>query len=386
MNEQSDRLAVLLIEKGVLADNIVGIMMERSIEMIIGIMGILKSGGAYLPIDPEYPQERIDYMLKDSGAKIIVGNRNACSEELNCQLLIVNCELLMSLPQAPFHHSSFIIHHSNHLAYIIYTSGSTGKPKGVMIEHGSAINFLFALQDEYPFTPADTYLLKTSYLFDVSVTELFGWVMEGGSLAILERDGEKDPQVISVDSGGYVTHINFVPSMFNAFATHLDSKNINRLSSLKYIFLAGEALLPEFVKKFRSLITSIRLENIYGPTESSVYSSKYSLAEWSGSGHITIGKPMPNIRLYILDKYNHLQPPGVVGELTIAGLGLARGYLNGPELTTDKFINIHHSILYHTGDLARWLDDGNIEFLGRIDHQVKIRGFRIDWARSKTYY
>jgi len=374
LNEKSGQLASLLREKGVEPDTIVGVMIERSIEMIIGILGILKAGGAYLPIDPYYPQERIDYMLKDSGAKIL--------------LTAADCGF-------NFHHSSFIFHHSSHsshLAYLIYTSGSTGRPKGVMIEHASAVNLLFAMQDKYPFTPADTYLLKTSYIFDVSLTELFGWTMGGGRLAILEKNGEKDPQVISDwIERHHVTHINFVPSMFNAFVSQLGSKNINRLAGLKYIFLAGEALLPELVSKFRSLNTSIRLENIYGPTESSVYSSKYSLAGWSGSGNIPIGRPLPNIELYILNKYNHLQPLEIPGELCIGGTGLARGYLNRPELTAEKFIDFHHSSfithhskLYRTGDLARWLPDGNIQYLGRMDYQVKIRGHRIECGEIES--
>ncbi|MCX6578639.1 MAG: amino acid adenylation domain-containing protein [Candidatus Aminicenantes bacterium] len=394
LNEQSGRLAGLLLEKGVLPDSIVAIMMARSIEMVIGIFGILKSGGAYLPIDPEYPEERKQYMLKDSGAKLLaVANelegkkvRRWEGEKVVLESILYDSNHLKGRPRRGLHHSSFIIHHSN-LAYIIYTSGSTGKPKGVMIEQRSAVNLLYALQRQYPFTGSDVYLLKTSYTFDVSVTELFGWTMGGGRLAILEKNGEKDPLVISGwIQWHHVTHINFVPSMFNAFANQLDSKNINRLSGLKYIFLAGEALLPEFVKKFHGLDATIRLENIYGPTESTVYSSKYSLAGWSGSGNIPIGRPMPNIRLYIFDKYNRLQPPGIAGELTIAGVGVARGYLNRPELTAEKFTSFPHFLtsslprfpLYRTGDLARWLSDGNIEFLGRIDHQVKIRGYRVE--------
>ncbi|MCU0287025.1 MAG: amino acid adenylation domain-containing protein [Acidobacteria bacterium] len=365
---------------GEVARNIVGIMIDRSLDVIIGILGILKSGGAYLPIDPEYPQERIDYMLNDSQAR-----------------LTINYEFLKDAPQAPFlQHSAFIVQHSNHLAYIIYTSGSTGKPKGVLIEQHAVLNLLFSMQNKYPFNTGDTYLFKTSYNFDVSVTELFGWFMGGGKLAILEKNGEKDPQVIMDWIERFqVTHINFVPSMFNAFITQLNKKNIKRLLSLKYIFLAGEVLLPEFVQTFRALDTKIKLENIYGPTENTVYSSWYSLADWNGTGNIPIGKLLPNVKLYILNTHNHLQPLGIPGELCISGTGLARGYLNNPELSAEKFIFSPNFLtssppkfpLYRTGDLARWLPDGPpaggdsggvIEFMGRIDHQVKIRGFRIE--------
>jgi amino acid adenylation domain-containing protein len=386
LNEKSHQLAHMLIEKGVQPHTIVGIMVERSVEMIIGILGILKAGAAYLPIDPGYPENRIKYMLADSNAKILLTYRD------------INFNS---------HHSSFIIHHSCSLAYIIYTSGSTGKPKGVMMEHTPVVNLLAALQDYYPFIGSDTYLLKTYYLFDVSITELFGWFPGGGRLSILEPGGEKDPaKILDIIEMHGVTHINFVPSMFNAFVDYLDHENICKCSGLKYIFLAGEALLPQIVNKFRNLNKNIRLENLYGPTEAAVYASAYSLSQWHKGDHIPIGKPLPNVKLYILDKNNYLQPVGIPGELCITGAGVARGYLNQPELTAEKFIEqvtgagdrcrwkkepgkgINMSYrsygsyiskkIYKTGDLARWLVDGNIEFLSRIDHQVKIRGFRIE--------
>ncbi|HLP48374.1 MAG TPA: amino acid adenylation domain-containing protein, partial [Candidatus Kapabacteria bacterium] len=361
LDEKSSRLAGLLIKKGVRVDNIVAIMMQRSLEMVIGILGILKSGGVYLPIDSSYPSARIDYLLKDSAAKITIGRPG----EWKCGKA--------EEKDFPYDSSS--------LAYVIYTSGSTGNPKGVIVEHRAVVNLLYAMQKQCPFSPTDTYLLKTSCLFDVSVTELFGWFMGGGKLAVLEKGGEKDTELIFAwVERNKVTHINFVPSMFNIFIDHVTMENKNRLSGLKYLILAGEALFPVLVKKFKDLGTGISLENIYGPTEATVYSSRYSLSEWQGNGSIPIGKPLPNIKLYILNKYHYLQPVGIPGELCISGPGLARGYLNRPELTAEKFkFNKSYTcILYQTGDLARWLPDGNIEYLGRIDNQVKIRGFRIE--------
>ena len=342
LNERSNRLAGWLIEKGVQPDTIVEIMVERSVEMVLGIMGILKAGGAYLPIEPDYPQERIDYMLKDSGAAVLL-TVPTIEESINRSY-----QSYLSYFFSAFSASSAVKNFLPatgyrppvpSLAYIIYTSGSTGNPKGVIVEHASVVNLLFAMQDEYPFTPGDTYLLKTSYIFDVSITELFGWYMGGGRLTVLEKGGEKDAQAIlnSIERNG-VSHINFVPSMFDVFLEQLTGKNKDRLSSLKYIFLAGEALLPQQVERSRVLNTRIRLENIYGPTEGTVYSSKYSLSARKENRRIPIGRPLPNIRLYILDNYNCLQPPGIVGELTIAGIGLSRGYLNHPELTAEKFI------------------------------------------------
>jgi amino acid adenylation domain-containing protein len=387
LHEKSNRLAYLLIEKGVQPDTIVGIMMERSVDMVIGILGILKAGGAYMPVDPEYPQERIDFMLKDSGARILVSGVSEVSE-VSGGIEIIDLHKIKYKRDFPTHLTHLT--HPTHLCYVIYTSGSTGKPRGVMEEQSPVVNLLLALHHRYPLREQDTYLLKTSYLFDVSVTELFGWFLEGGRLAILESGGEKDSGVIlDMISREGVTHINFVPSMFHTFVEILDTREIARLNSLKYIFLAGEALPADPVNRFRYLNTSIAVENIYGPTEATVYAGWYSLAGWNGAASIPIGKPLPNVTLYIVNKWGYLQPIGVPGELCIGGYGLARGYLNNPELTTDRFLSIFNRSyqsnmtyipkrLYTTGDLARWLLDGNIEFLGRLDFQVKIRGFRIE--------
>ncbi|UCH96605.1 MAG: amino acid adenylation domain-containing protein, partial [Candidatus Aminicenantes bacterium] len=412
LNERSNRLAHLLRQKGAGSDSIVGIMVERSIEMVIGIFGILKAGSAYLPIVPGSPPGRVKYMLADSGAKILATTPGfRVKAEIEVEELFSTLTLTAISTSTSGQASS-----AASLAYVLYTSGSTGRPKGVMVEHCSVINLLFALHHQYPLKKQDTYLLKTSYLFDVSVTELFGWFLEGGRLAILEKGGEKDPAKITdiIERTG-VTHINFVPSMFNVFVQELTSLDTVRLSGLKYIFLAGEALLPELVNKSRNLGTIgtlIPLENIYGPTEGTVYSSGYSLANWDGTGRIPIGKPLPNMMLFVLDKNNCLQPIGVPGELCIGGLGVARGYLNRPGLTAERFVEPVEPVtgnrcrweatsnkkflrgagavfsksaparrrhkIYKTGDLARWLSDGNIEYLGRMDHQVKIRGFRIE--------
>ncbi|UCH95943.1 MAG: amino acid adenylation domain-containing protein, partial [Candidatus Aminicenantes bacterium] len=412
LNRRCGHLARLLIEKGVEADVIIGIMLDRSLEMITGILGILKAGGAYLPIEPDYPEERIQYMLTDSSAKFLV-TIPGLSEKLsiaNCQLLMVN-EMPPNRPRLnhpPKEASTSPVSPAN-LAYIIYTSGSTGQPKGTLINHASVVNILTALHRDYPFKESDVYLLKTSYLFDVSVTELFGWFPGGGRLSIMPKDGEKDPrQILEQVNRHRITHINFVPSMFNLFVEILDPQNALQLSTLKYIFLAGEAISPKSVTGFRRLQIPVVLENLYGPTEATIYASQYSISRWTGQGPIPIGTPVKNTRLYILDNHGHWQGPGVPGELCIAGIGLARGYLNQPELTFEKFIEIevkvekkkkvpgkrinisymsymsHLSHIYKTGDLAKWLTDGNIEFLGRIDQQVKIRGFRVETGEIES--
>jgi amino acid adenylation domain-containing protein len=400
LDRATGRLAGYLGAKGVSPGVIVGIMLDRSIEMAIGIFAILKAGAAYLPIDPAYPRERIEYMLADSGAGIlvtgetlfkVVGNSGSLDVEIVFMEEVFGVGAWRDLSDGQ-ELGTEKIPATGGAAYIIYTSGSTGKPKGVMVGHNSVVNIIVALQRLYPLEESDTFLLKTSYIFDVSVAELFGWFLAGGKLAVLKKGGEKEPhKIIAAVESFAVTHINFVPSMFNVFAAELNAGNIGKLAGLKYIFLAGEALLPELVERFNRFETFIKLENIYGPTEGTVYTSNYSLSAWNGIDGIPIGKPMQNIQLYIWDKEDRLLPVGAPGELCVSGAGLAMGYLNRPELTAEKFAaelpsqarvaqrgGVGSNLLYKTGDLARWLPDGNIEFLGRIDQQVKIRGFRIE--------
>jgi len=414
LDSKSGILGQHLLNRGVGADTVVGIMVERTPETVAGIFAILKSGGAYLPITPDTPSERISHIVGDSGIKMVLSSPETgdqmkeAMEQRGIQLIDNTCFQVQSPKTTPTPQSGIKSRNRNialwannfdSMAYIIYTSGSTGKPKGVMVNHDSAVNLLFHLQKCYPFIETDTYLLKTSFIFDVSTAELFGWYWGGGRLALLEQGGERDPQriILTIRKLG-ITHINFVPSMFTAFIEALNPQNIENLSSLKYIFLAGEALLPGTVNQFRHLNSEIQLENLYGPTEGTVYSSSYPLKLWQERGAIPIGKPLPHIQLYILDKNNNLQPLEVPGELYISGRGLARGYLNRPELTAEKFTSSHNKNFcggpgggfskksplavgdkfYQTGDLARWWKDGNIEYLGRIDTQVKIRGFRIE--------
>ena len=271
----------------------------------------------------------------------------------------------------------------------IYTSGSTGKPKGVIVQHSLVLNLLSGLHQMFPFGETDVYLLKTPVVFDVSVSELFGWFYGAGRLAILEPGEEKDPTVMmSVIARKGVTHLNFVPSMFNIFVDLLAPKRVGQLAGLKYIFLAGEELLPAVVDKFRTLNKEIVLENLYGPTEATVYASRYALSGWTGNCSIPIGKPLQNTHLYILDKEGHIQPTGVPGELCISGAGVACGYLNRPLLSKEKFIPNPFQTgkrMYFTGDLACYLFEGYIQFLGRIDQQVKIRGFRIEPGEIQTH-
>jgi len=391
LNEQSARLAGLLIEKGLLADNIVGIMIERSIEMFIGIWGILKAGGAYLPIDPDYPRERIDYMLADSNAKIVVGNRHACSEEFNCQLSIVNCELLMNVLEAPVHHSSFINHHSNQLAYIIFTSGSTGRPKGVMVRHDNFVNAAFGWIKEYRLSTFEVNLLQiASFSFDVFSGDMARALLCGGKLVICPGEVRGDfPTLYSLVKNYRITLFEATPSLVIPFMEYVYENRLD-LRYLQLLIIGSDVCPLEDFKQLaaRSMEGNrMRVINSYGVTEATIDSSYYEerLENIPLKGNVPIGKPFPNAAFYILDPVGNLAPAGIPGELYIGGSGVTPGYLNNPELTAEKFIHfhhssfiIHHSKLYCTGDLARWLSDGNVEFLGRVDYQVKIRGFRIE--------
>jgi amino acid adenylation domain-containing protein/thioester reductase-like protein/non-ribosomal peptide synthase protein (TIGR01720 family) len=399
LNKASNQLALLLKEKGVGPDTIVGIMVERSMEMIVGIMAILKAGGAYLPLDPNYPNDRLGYLLEDSAAQLLLTLEKffdfAKTVDFNGQVINLQDESLYRGENQNFE----LVNGSGNLAYIIYTSGSTGKPKGVMIEHVSAVNLLKTLDRMYPLEKSDAYLLKTAFLFDVSVSEIFGWFWRGGRLVILEPGGEREPlKIIDKIEEEKITHINFVPSLFNIFVNILDQENIGKLSGLRYIFLAGEAIWPDSISKIRELNSQVIVENLYGPTEATVYAGCYPVGKWEGVGSISIGKPVDNLKLYILSSDDRarpvLQPVGIAGELTISGIGLARGYLNRPRLTAEKFVDNpfagveqgddFYKKLYHTGDLARWYPDGNIEYMGRIDQQVKVRGFRIELGEIES--
>ncbi|MDT3428889.1 amino acid adenylation domain-containing protein, partial [Paenibacillus forsythiae] len=385
--ERANRLARTLRDKGVRADEPVAIMAERSLEMVVGIYAILKAGGAYMPIDPDYPEERIRYMLEDSGTRLLVVQRHL-RERTAFAGTVVDLNEARS-----YHEDGSNLERASgadDLAYVIYTSGSTGKPKGVMIEHRPVINRLLWMQSAYPIGSGDTILQKTAITFDVSVWELFWWTLAGARMCLLPHGGEKNPELLMTAIENYgVTTMHFVPAMLHAFLEFMEGQPESvlqrRLRTLRQVFASGEALLPAHVTRFHRLIAPVsgaRLINLYGPTEATVDVSHFLCQADQEHAAVPIGKPISNTHLYILPPGSaHQQPIGVPGELCIAGDGLARGYLNRPELTAEKFVDnpfVPGERMYRTGDLARWLPDGNIEYMGRIDHQVKIRGYRIE--------
>jgi tyrocidine synthetase-3 len=398
LNEKANQLARLLRHKGVEADHTVAIIVERSLEMIVGLMAILKSGGAYLPIAPDYPGKRINHLLLDSSTTIILTQGKFVDKikaNLDIEIEIINLEAEENYQESPVNLPH--ISGPQNLAYVIYTSGSTGKPKGVMIEHRPVVNRLFWMQKKYPINENDTILQKTPFFFDVSVWELFWWSMVGASVCFLLPGFEKFPQAIveTVETRN-ITTMHFVPSMMSAFLGYMEnSGEIQRLANLKRVFCSGEALKPAHVERFNKTLfqqNGTRLINLYGPTEATVDVSYFDCptdTEGTEIQCIPIGKPIDNIQLYIMDENLREQSVGTEGELCIGGVGLARGYLNRPKLTSEKFVEhrsyrSYRSYIYKTGDLARWLPDGNIEFLGRMDFQVKIRGLRIELGEIES--
>lgn len=363
-------------------DRVIGIALERSFEMLVAIYAVLKAGCAYMPIDPHFPIERIDFMVEDSQTPLIVTTR-AFSQCFSKVKTICMDDLTLS----EYDTSNLDVRLSpESTAYVIYTSGSTGKPKGAMIAHHSVVNRVQWMHHKYPLTEHDVILQKTPYTFDVSVWELFWWSMYGGTLAILIPEGHKEPaEIIQSVFAEQVTHMHFVPSMLNAFLEYIESfpHSVQKLSSLKYVFASGEALQATQVARFYRLLSSnhTRLINLYGPTECTVDVSYYDCDPQSIPQDVPIGKPIDNTQLLILDKYQQLLPVGAVGELYISGVGVGKGYLNRAELTKEKFVPDpfgQYPIMYRSGDLARWLPDGNIEYCGRSDFQIKIRGLRVE--------
>ena len=384
LNERANQVAHLLRAKGVQPGMIVGIMVERSFAMIIGIFGILKAGGAYLPLSPDDPADRLGYVLSDAVVGLLLVH-GATLAKAPANLPIINLEdpATYAGPTA----NPPPVARPDDLAYVIYTSGSTGKPKGVMIEHRPVVNRLHWMQAAYPITAEDVLLQKTSFCFDVSVWELFWWAIEGATLCLLLPRAERVPQaLVETIRKHRVSVMHFVPSMLNVFLEYLDGRPEKvkaALPTLRRVFASGEALSPAHVRKFNEAIaqhTGGRLTNLYGPTEATVDVTCYDCPSEGAIERVPIGRPIQNIRAHIV-RDGKPMPIGETGELCLAGVGLARGYLNNPKLTAERFVQIPAlpgERIYRTGDLARWLPDGNIEYLGREDHQVKIRGLRIE--------
>ncbi|WP_342332928.1 amino acid adenylation domain-containing protein [Pedobacter sp. FW305-3-2-15-E-R2A2] len=369
LDAASDRLAHYLVSShGIGADVLVGLLVERSDWMIIAILGVLKSGGAYVPIDPAYPQERIDYMISDS----------------NCRLIIDDSWISDFVQQSPGLGSDYIAAEikPSDLAYVIYTSGSTGQPKGVMISHENVASFFINFQSGFSLNKGMVLAAITNYTFDISVLELVGTLINGLKIVLI---AETDPlSILGYLDKHHINALQITPSRLNQLFES-SAKALEILRSLDVLLVGGEPLSKVNYERL-SALTSTRVLNVYGPTETTIWSSSFEI---KNSTCFSIGGPLLNEKIYILDKYGNVSPLGVPGEICISGAGVGRGYLNRAELSAEKFVPNPYQLaeeklqglnerMYLTGDQGRWLEDGNIEFLGRKDDQVKIRGYRIE--------
>ncbi|WP_432783775.1 amino acid adenylation domain-containing protein [Pseudomonas corrugata] len=370
LDQRAQAVARALRAAGIGTDDIVPVCMERSVDMVVALLGIVHAGAAWLPLDPELPAGRLAFLIEDADAKVTLTQAQWLSRLPTGH----QAWTLDTLPQAPAFDPISVA--ASDLAYVLYTSGSTGQPKGVMNEHGALMNRLYWMQDAFPIGPNDRVLQKTPYSFDVSVWEFFWPLITGATLVVARPDGHRDPAYLSqLIQQEQVTTLHFVPSMLRAF---VEEPSLVDCRSLRQVFASGEALPVDLVRRFMGQHPAA-LVNLYGPTEAAI-----DVSVWRCSVDdviVPIGKPIANLRLYILDESLQPLPIGSIGELYIGGVGVARGYLKRPDLTEERFLAspfIDGDRLYRTGDRCRFLADGNIEYLGRLDHQVKLRGQRIE--------
>ncbi|MFD2169293.1 non-ribosomal peptide synthetase [Tumebacillus lipolyticus] len=370
LNERANRLAHRLQQIGVGAEKLVGVAVERGLEMIVGLLGVLKAGGAYVPIDPTYPKERIEFMLEDSQADVLL-TQSWLADRLPHtahQILLDRDELA----DAPSTNLTGAIS-SEQLAYSIFTSGSTGRPKGVMIRHRGLLNFVQAMIEKLGMDESDRVLQFPSFSFDASVIDIYPTLLTGGTVVMIRQDDLlPGPHLQRIMRDKRITTIHCTPSVLAILPS-------DDLPELKRVIAGGEMLSQEVVQHWEQ--AGRRFLNVYGPTEITV---AVTFAECVGSEHPSIGQVLPNTEVYILDSLMQPVPIGVPGELHVGGVGVARGYLQRPDLTAEKFVDSEYGRVYKTGDLARWLPDGSVEYLGRVDSQVKIRGFRVELGEIES--
>ena len=414
LNRRSNQLAHYLLDNyQIKPDDLIALCLERSEHMLIAILAVLKSGAAYVPIDPSYPEARIQYMLIDTNAKVLLTNlsfsdstsksttfcHSVLDTESSLRILPIDDKAFnQQLKQQKSTNPKTEVT-SRNLAYVIYTSGTTGKPKGVMVEHRGVVNRVIWMNDIHKLTEEDQILQRTPYVFDVSAWEMFWPIWYGTSTVIVKQCEYKDPNyIIDAIDQNKVSIVHFVPSMLNAFIDNvefrLNGTKIKLLSSLKYIFCSGESLSLSQIKRVHKILPSVQIYNLYGPTEASIDTLYFDCTQKSIKS-VYIGKPIYNTKAYVLSNDLVILPIGAVGELYVGGDGVVRGYLNQAELTKEKFIanpfqtideenQGENFILYKTGDLVRFMPDGNLEYIGRNDSQIKIRGYRIELGEIET--
>ncbi|WP_043706835.1 non-ribosomal peptide synthetase, partial [Tenacibaculum ovolyticum] len=382
LDKLSNKLAHYLVEQGVVADDFVGICLERSFNMVVGILGILKAGGAYVPIKPDYPTSRIKHILEDINCAILV--TDVTSENIIDTTLIKNIEVIALDSECAIYHNKRtepLTHNidPNSLSYVIYTSGSTGTPKGALIEHKGLLNHLLLMNDTLTLDKNTTIAFTAPFTFDISVWQILSSLLVGGKTAIYkEKDLLDTTTFVNNLTSDDVTILQLVPSYT---ASLLETTEAGRLHKLKYFLVTGEAVTKDVLDRWFQAYPNVPVVNAYGPAEASDDVTLHIMTKSPKDGLVSIGKPVANMEIYIVNSHENLCPIGVIGELWVGGVGVGRGYLNLNQLTKEKFITnpfTGNGRVYKTGDLGRWLSDGTIEFVGRIDDQVKIRGHRIE--------
>ena len=384
LNKKANQLAHLLQSKGIKPELAVAICVERSLEMMVAILGVLKAGGAYVPIDPNYPQERIQFMLEDTDATILLTQeylKNNIPTSKNCETICLDSDWEKINKEK--NTKPFCKKLPGNLIYTIYTSGSTGKPKGVQVEHRNVVN-LIQSQMNFVKHPVKRFLYAYSFAFDGSVLLMWWTLLQGATLIIAEEGMEKDVQLLGKFIDDHkISHLLTFPSVYTIL---LDQVNVDRLLSLEFVSVAGEACPSNLVIQHQQILPKTKLLNQYGPTEATVGATIYITPENFEGEKVPIGKPIDYVEVFILNENLEKVRTGDVGEIHIGGKGVARGYLNRKELTREKFIQnpFGKKKLYKTGDLGKLLPDGNIDFVGRADHQVKLRGYRIEMGEVEV--
>ncbi len=381
LNERANQLAWYLRSLGVGPEVLVGICVERSIEMIVGLLGIIKAGGAYVPLDPEYPEERLTFMLDDSRVSVLLTQEKLLDTFPGHQarMLCLDRDWQNIAQERTDNPDSQVS--ADNLIYVIYTSGSTGRPKGSRNIHRALCNRLCWMQDAYQLTENDRVLQKTPFSFDVSGWEFYWPLLTGACLVFAKPGGHKDSTYLrKLIAKQHITTVHFVPSMLQMF---LEEPDLETCTRLKRVMCSGEALSYDVQQRFFARFDSVELHNLYGPTEAAIDVTSWACTPHGQDMNVPIGYPIANTEMYILDARYQPTPIGISGELYIGGVNLARDYLNRPDLTAEKFIphpfsNKPGARLYRTGDVACYLPNGSINYLGRLDHQVKLRGFRIE--------
>jgi amino acid adenylation domain-containing protein/non-ribosomal peptide synthase protein (TIGR01720 family) len=380
LNERANQLAHHLRQQGVGPESLVGVLMERSVEQVVALLGVLKAGGAYVPLDPAYPRERLAYMLADARVEVLLTQEGLAGVLPPTPARAIYLDTAWrQIAKASTENPAGVVTADN-LAYIIYTSGSTGRPKGVMVPHRALGNHMAWMAGRFPLGAADRVLQKTPFSFDASVWEFYAPLLAGAQLVLAEPGGHADPAyLVKLIAEQEVTTLQLVPTLLERL---LEEAGMAECVSLKRVFCGGEALSVRVAERFREKLGA-EFYNLYGPTEATIDATYWKYEAGVAGSSIPIGRPVANTQIYLLDRYVHPVPEGVPGELHIGGVQLARGYHGRPELTAEKFIpdpfgGVAGGRLYKTGDLGRYLPNGELEFLGRIDHQVKVRGFRIE--------